>query len=211
LANKNEIKFGDIFNTDPFAPHRFNLSNNIMNKSFVLIFSATMLVASCGGDTPKHEPAREAPATEPVTTVNPPAAVSVHDSAQQFEADAKNVLLGIWVGEMSGKKLSIVIEKIGENTLSGYNILGTNRRDVKGTFKDGSWDIPCGKAFEATLNEPGDDKYDGVFSIKFVGYEDLEVLDGGPECKGNLKGVEAIGTWTSNATKKVKDIMLTKQ
>jgi len=182
-----------------------------MNKTFVLIFSASMLLVRCGGDTSKSEATKEAPRIETPKSTNESAIASGNDLAQNTNNDAQSVLLGTWVGEMSGKKLSIVIEKIGENTLSGYNILGTNRRDVKGTFKDGSWDIPCGKAFEATLNEPGDDNYDGVFSIKFVGYEDVEVLDGGPECKGNLKGVEAIGTWTSNATKKVKDIMLTKQ
>lgn len=182
-----------------------------MNKSLVLIFSTALFLASCGDDTPKYETVAEAPAIETAATANAPLAASRNDSAQQFETDAKTVLLGTWVGEMSGKKLSIVIEQVGDGAVSGYNALGTTRRPIQGTYSAGGWDIPCAKAFEATLQEPGDDKNDGVFSVKFVGYEDVAELDGGPECKGNLKGTEGVGTWTSNASKKVKEFNLDKQ
>jgi len=125
--------------------------------------------------------------------------------------DASKVLLGTWTGEMSEKKLTIVVEKINGKELIGYNILGTNRRNLSGTFVDGSWGEPCSKAYEATLNEPGDDKWDGIFTIKFVGYEDQKESDNGIECGGNLKGQEAQGTWKSNNGKMNKEFSLVKQ
>ena len=66
-------------------------------------------------------------------------------------------MLGTWTGEMSGKKLTIVVEKINGTELVGYNILGENRRNLKGTFKDAAWDQPCTKTYGAILNEPGDE------------------------------------------------------
>jgi hypothetical protein len=125
--------------------------------------------------------------------------------------EPSNVILGTWTGEMSEKKLTIVVEKINESELVGYNILGSKRRNLKGTFTDGAWDQPCTKAYEAILNEPGDDQWDGVFTVKFVGYEDEKETEMGPECMGNLKGVEAFGEWISNNSKMKKDINLVKQ
>lgn len=108
------------------------------------------------------------------------------------------------------KKLTIIIEKIIGNELIGYNILGSSRRDLKGTFKNSTWDQACSKAFEATLKEPGDDKWDGIFTVKFVGYEDQEEGDDGITCNGNLKGQEAMGKWKSNNGKSEKEFNLVK-
>ncbi len=106
-----------------------------------------------------------------------------------------DIILGKWVGEMNGRSLIIVIDDINGSKISGYNILGSNKRYITGTFTTGSWDQPCSKSYEATLKEPGDDLWDGVFTIKFVGYEDMsDDLD----CEGNLRGVEAPGEWGSN-------------
>lgn len=126
-------------------------------------------------------------------------------------APSKAVMIGSWTGEMSGKKLTIVIDKINNNELSGYNILGTNKRNLKGTFTEAIWDQSCSKAFNAILNEPGDDQWDGVFTVKFVGYEDQDETENGIECKGNLSGKEAIGQWKSNNGKMKKEFNLTQQ
>lgn len=181
-----------------------------MHKTYALLFSTAMLLANCGENSSKNNIVTESSEnnTAVAENVETPAAIS---QGKNSPSDASIIMLGAWVGEMSGKKLNIVIETVGDSTISGYNTLGATRRPIAGNYMAGSWDIPCAKAFEATLNEPGDDKNDGVFSIKFVGYEDVDELDGGPECKGNLKGAEAVGTWTSNASKKAKDIALTKQ
>lgn len=124
---------------------------------------------------------------------------------------ASSVILGEWVGEMNEKKLTIVIEEISGIGLVGYNILGSNKRNLKGTFKDGAFDQPCSKAYEAILNEPGDDEWDGVFTTKFVGFEDVEETETGMDCKGNLKGFEAYVEWKSNNGKKTENVRLEKQ
>jgi len=121
------------------------------------------------------------------------------------------VMLGTWTGDMGGKELTIVIEKINGNEIFGYNSVGGNKRELKGTFNIGSWDQACSKAFEATLNEPGDDQWDGVFSVKFVGYEDQGEGSNGIECQGNLKGQEAMGEWKANNGKSTKELTLTKK
>ena len=126
--------------------------------------------------------------------------------------DPAIVMLGTWKGEMSGKDLTIVIEKIDGNEIFGYNTLGDTRRDLTGTFTDGSWDQPCSKAYEATLNEPGDDEWDGVFTIKFVGYEaEEETVDGDLGCVGSLIGSEGMGKWKPNNGKAAKDFQLLKE
>ena len=120
-----------------------------------------------------------------------------------------SVITGIWNGEMDGKKLTIVIDKINGNEISGYNILGTNKRLIKGTFIGSEWGQPCSKAYDSTLNEPGGDKWDGVFTIKFVGYQDSGESDV-VECYGDFKGQEAEGSWKSNNGKLQKEFNLTK-
>lgn len=116
------------------------------------------------------------------------------------------VLVGTWEGTMSGKKLTVVIEKVIGTEVIGYNILGTNKRPLKGKLKVAAWDQPCSKAYDVVLNEPGDDKWDGIFTIKFVGYENTD--DNTNECLGNLKGAEATGSWRANNGKSKKEFEL---
>ncbi len=181
-----------------------------MKKTFALLLIAAMMLANCGENPPQNNAGKENPQSDTAVAKSGEPNTTVAQGKTE-KPEASIVMLGTWEGTMSGKKLSIVIEAVGENTVSGYNILGNTRRDIKGTFTVGGWDIPCAKAFDATLSEPGDDKNDGVFSVKFVGYEDLEELDGGPECKGNLKGVEGVGSWKANVGGKVKEFNLDKK
>lgn len=181
-----------------------------MKKTFGLLFWSAMLLANCGENTPQNNQTKEHTQADTAIAENVGQTATIAQE-KTGRSEASTVMLGTWEGTMSGKKLSIVIEEVGENNISGYNILGTTRRPINGSYGPGGWDIPCAKAFETTLSEPGDDKNDGVFVIKFVGYEDLEELDGGPECKGNLKGVEAVGSWTANGSKKVKEFNLDKK
>ncbi|MDP2387675.1 MAG: hypothetical protein Q8M29_14985 [Bacteroidota bacterium] len=126
------------------------------------------------------------------------------------KTDASNVMLGTWTGDMVEKKLTIVIEKVDGDKIIGYNTLGKNKRPLKGTFIKGAWDVTCSIAFDATLKEPGDDKWDGVFTVKFVGDNTQGETDDGPVCKGDYKGVEGVGQWKSNNGKMTKDFTLTK-
>ncbi len=130
---------------------------------------------------------------------------------KKIETESSKIISGNWTGEMNGKKLKIVIDFVDGDKLSGYNILGSNQRSLKGNFQVGAWGQPCAKAFEATLSEPGDDKWDGVFTIKFVGYQDMDDNSNDLICEGPYKGVEAIGSWKSNNGKLMHEFFLTKQ
>lgn len=120
-----------------------------------------------------------------------------------------NVMVGTWQGDMGGKVVTVVIEKIINNTITGYNIIGTNKRSLTGTFAKGNWDQSCSIAYVAVLAEPGDDKWDGVYRVKFVGYNEKETANG-IECGGKYIGAEAQGTWSSNNGKLKKELQLSK-
>jgi hypothetical protein len=119
------------------------------------------------------------------------------------------VIKGTWQGQMSGKSLTLVITEVNGKNLKGYNVLGTNRRNLTGTFVQAEWDQSCSAAFDAILKEPENDKWDGVFKIRFIAYEGQSEQDG--SCDGKLKGKEASGTWSSNNGKLKKDFNLIKK
>lgn len=120
-------------------------------------------------------------------------------------------MLGTWTGSIQGRKLIICIEKIKGDKIIGYNKLGETKRPISGIFYEAEWDQACSKAYEAVLKEPGNDRFDGVFTIKFVGYEDQKSNDCGIICIGNLKGVEAQGEWKSYVGKKHHEFFLIRQ
>ncbi len=136
---------------------------------------------------------------------------SNNDLKSEKDYAPSTVILGTWTGDMDKGKLTIVIEKINGLELEGYSLLGSDKRNLKGTFTDGDWDQPCTKAYQATLNETGNDDWDGVFTVKFVGYEDEKETEMGPECIGNLKGVEAMGDFKSSKNKSGTNISLVKE
>ncbi len=152
--------------------------------------------------------------TLPLETIKPflaPTAPSAPVTKPSPFANQKAVMLGKWTGNLGDKPLTVVIEKIEGNVLTGYNIVGTNQRPLKGTFVDHQWGQLCSTAYEATLKEPGDDKWDGVFTIVFVGYEDDKLVDDSPVCIGNLQGSEAHGSWEANNGQMRKICELLKQ
>lgn len=127
------------------------------------------------------------------------------------QVNPHNIFIGTWKGDMGGKTLSIVIEKVSGNRLEGYNVYGTNKRPITGTFERGSFDQPCAMAFDAVLKEPGDDSWDGVFEVQFIAYQDWDDSGQNLECSGEFKGTEAGGVWLSNNGKTQKDFFLEKQ
>ena len=123
-------------------------------------------------------------------------------------SNPKKILPGTWTGQMHNRSLTIVIEKVQGDRLWGYNQLGNDKRPISGIFYETEWDQPCSKAYEAVLKQPGNDTFDGVFTIKFIGYEDQVSNDCGIICIGNLKGVEGQGEWKSFKDKKKHEFFL---
>ncbi|MDW8852527.1 YARHG domain-containing protein [Flavobacterium sp. MMLR14_040] len=101
-------------------------------------------------------------------------------------------LYGSWVGdftvlerdttraesEMYSNKINIVIKKITASEVLGQSVVAGNSRPLKGKI------TTEGNTFHFTLNEPGDDKNDGVF--------DFEIKN----------DTLLVGIWTANNTKK---------
>ena len=81
-------------------------------------------------------------------------------------------ILGKWNGTLSDKKLTIVIESIKGNEVVGYNIIGKNKRPLSGKITDddhnsGGECMGNMSVYKLVLNEPGDDKWDGKYTLYF--------------------------------------------
>jgi hypothetical protein len=140
-----------------------------------------------------------------------PAETGVINSGNSKSVKAEyKYLLGTWTGKLRDKKLSIVLENIENNIVSGYNIAGSNKRAVKGMIypDDRKGDGEClydGNSFKLVLSEPGDDKWDGVFTIYL---NTCQSVDDNENVTGwNYSGQ---GKWKSNNGKMSGDIVLSK-
>ncbi|TAE51278.1 MAG: YARHG domain-containing protein [Bacteroidetes bacterium] len=58
-------------------------------------------------------------------------------------------------------KLSLVIDQFGEGKVTGRSVCAGNDRPLTGTYE------ATAEGWTMTLNEPGDDRYDGVFTVSF--------------------------------------------
>lgn len=104
-------------------------------------------------------------------------------------------LVDLYIGEIGDKDFKLFIDSVVSNQVFGYNITGTNRRPVKGTFwvseQKGEIINPDNPAdqgirydesvYHLSLQEPGDDKWDGEFTL------DLTLSDVSRTGDGNWK------------------------
>jgi hypothetical protein len=90
--------------------------------------------------------------------------------------------VGTYAGQFGNYTIQLVIEDINGSEVSGYNVVAGNRRPVRGTVSNGSFE----------LKEPGTDKWDGVFN--FVVYNGV-----------------ASGEWKANNGKAVTNFSILKK
>ena len=82
-------------------------------------------------------------------------------------------LNGEWYGSIGNKEIRIVIQSVAGNQLKGYNIVSNNKRPIQGTVKrlNVKRKATCGSNYcsyyNVVLSEPGDHKWDGVFTLEF--------------------------------------------
>jgi hypothetical protein len=114
------------------------------------------------------------------------------DSAENVPKEIRSDLYGSYVGNFTVlvrdttrpekenyiNKINIVIKKITETEVTGQSVVAGNSRALKGTM------TTKGNSIHFVLNEPGDDKNDGVF--------DFEIKN----------DTLLVGTWTANNAKK---------
>lgn len=101
-----------------------------------------------------------------------------------------NALKGEWIGDFGGKELLISLNDVDLGLeITGYDEVKGNRRDLKGDITDNGNNM-----FTINLKEPGDDKWDGAFNIKYTDGENTMT-----------------GIWTANNGKAKKEFKLTKK
>ena len=94
-------------------------------------------------------------------------------------------IVDTYLGTIGGKDFKLFIEKVEGDNVEGYNVTGTKSRPVKGRIVNKS-SKPTGLGgsftiFKVILTEPGDDNWDGEFTI------DLWISDIGRHGEGNWK------------------------
>jgi hypothetical protein len=77
-----------------------------------------------------------------------------------LEDNTKDKILGSYVGAFGKNMINITITQATELVASGYSVCAGNFRKLEGTY-----DITDGNLYRFTLEEPGDDKYDGKFDF----------------------------------------------
>lgn len=106
----------------------------------------------------------------------------INDESQEETYHNANTLIGEWWGAFGNDQLLLNIENINDDgSVTGYNIVRDNRRDLSGFVRDDKFE----------LNEPGNEKWDGVFKFSIS--------------DGLLKG-----TWVSNNGKSRREFTLSK-
>ena len=128
---------------------------------------------------------------------------------QSVDSDEFQFLKSEWIGFIEKKELKIVIQSVVGNQLKGYNIVGNNKRPVQGTVtklnvkrKATCETNYCGY-YKVVLSEPGDHKWDGVFTLEFEGTS----IDG-VEDNGTIYWFHsAEGLWKSYDGKLVHQVM----
>jgi hypothetical protein len=68
-------------------------------------------------------------------------------------------IIGSWSGMLGNNKITLFIERMDNGEISGYSVCAGNDRPFKGTYTETE------TGMNATLKEPGDNKYDGTFDM----------------------------------------------
>lgn len=146
-------------------------------KNLLLVLSLALVAAGCNiqkntagasgtvNDTTAHTSADPAPAASPGMTTE--------------DTEAQKIL-GSYVGAFGDNKITLLITKVSGGTVSGRSVVGGNDRPFDGSYaiEDASYVV--------TAQEPGDNKYDGVFNFKISASDPASVT----------------GTWKPNDPKR---------
>lgn len=112
-------------------------------------------------------------------------------SKSTINRDAANIVSNTWTGDFGKKRLTLSLKATSDGQVTGVNKVGTNTRTVNGEFRANNL-----TSFALVLNEPGDDEWDGIFTIEVTQADTNKYI---------MKGV-----WNSNNGKISRDFTLTK-
>lgn len=111
------------------------------------------------------------------------AIVSAENDSDISAPDAKaSAIKGTYVGDFGGKKITVCIDRVIGQTITGYSIVAGNERAFSGSFEAHE------QGYAIVAAEPGDDPADGVFKMIYASKTD------------DLGGV-----WKANDAKKIAE------
>jgi hypothetical protein len=73
---------------------------------------------------------------------------------------SENPLYGYWVGAFGKNKINIALANRTNDSIFGHSVCAGNFRPIKGTIKESEPEV-----YTISMNEPGDDQYDGTFNF----------------------------------------------
>lgn len=189
---------------------------NILFAMLSALLVCSMLI-SCGAETKDEKvPSTESTQDSVTTTENEPKETGEtkempsNTPVQKTKAEHQ-FILGKWDGNLRNKKLTILIESIQGDQVTGFNIAGKNRRPLTGKIMDDDRNaegdcMGYQQSYKLVLNEPGDDKWDGTFIIYFG---DCPQYDEEQE-KILSHYYSAFGSWKAYSGKLSGDVTLSK-
>lgn len=127
------------------------------------IFILTVLLSSCSDP---------APAKDTVTIEKVEATILPEDT---YDYDT---LQGMYMGKFGGSDIRIILNYISQKNAIGYDIHKGLQRNIMGSV------TRSGDTVQLILAEPGDNEYDGKFTINFIGND-----------------LSPFGSWESNSGK----------
>lgn len=140
-----------------------NYTEQTSMKTKIILFSILLLVFySCQQEEP----------TEIITIKEIKAEIP---SLDKFDYDT---LTGLYSGDFGGSDIRIKLNYVSQTNAIGYNIHKGLQRNLVGIVERNDDTV------RITLNEPGDNQYDGVFTLIFIGNDN-----------------EPAGNWTANDIK----------
>ena len=125
-------------------------------KKILLILPLVSIVASCNLQKKPDASAAVVNNTTAQAAPDPPPAGQAAMSADDAEAQK---ILGSYVGAFGDNKITLLITKVAGGAISGRSIVGGNDRPFDGTYSLDN------ASYVVSAREPGDNKYDGVFSF----------------------------------------------
>ena len=138
-----------------------------MKRSLILVLAAAAL-AGCN----LSKKTDTAGKVDDTTPANYSGAANTSASPAQAALDVEaQKILGSYVGAFGDNKITVLITKVGGNSISGRSIVGGNDRPFDGTYTVED------AVYKVEANEPGDHKDDGVFKFT-VSSSDPSKLEG---------------------------------
>lgn len=181
------------------SPNKISFNNYLTKKNGIMVISVIILAGLFLGyksfskndwaskknevvlDSTKKE-IKEISSIEENQIVEETQTAIISNENQEEKYHEANTLIGEWKGSFGYDQLLLNIESINDDgSVTGYNIVKNNRRNLTGFTRDNEFE----------LNEPGDEKWDGVFKFSIA--------------EGMLKG-----TWISNNGRSKREFSLSK-